>query len=62
MTAAAWLGLALVGFGLGFAIGVRLYVLWRRAQRAAAVLDELIAANRATLTREAESRARSRRA
>jgi len=48
--------------GLAVAILVRLYVLWRRAQRAAAVLDELIAANRATLTREAESRARSRRA
>jgi len=28
-------------------ISFRLYVLWRRAERARAILDELIAANRA---------------
>ena len=29
------------------ALGVRLYVLWKRAERARAILDELINANRA---------------
>jgi len=39
------LAMALVAGAAG--LGVRLYVLWRRAERARAILEELIAANRA---------------
>jgi len=42
-----WLGAWLVLVVAASVISFRLYVLWRRAERARAILDELIAANRA---------------
>ena len=46
MTSGATL-VVLVLLAGALAIGVRLYVLWKRAERARAILDDLINANRA---------------